>query len=80
MKVAVTPDIRQRADELFPSAEVNVVCAGLADGDLPLVNNHGESVHFSIPHLSLGGLAHFRARLALAKIDWRDVLVSARGH
>ena len=80
MKIAVTLDVRQRAEELFPPAEAAVVCAELADADLPLIGGNGESVHFSILHLAYGDLAAFRTHLQAAKIDWRDVLVAARGY
>ncbi len=80
MKVAVTPDVRQRAEELFPPAEVAVVCAGLADADFPLAGSNAESVHFAILHLSHGDLGQFHTHLKMAKTDWRDVLVAARGY
>jgi hypothetical protein len=80
MKVDVTPSVRQRAVELFSPAEAGLVCAELADADLPLIANNGESVHFSILHLSHGDLAQFRTHLQVAQTDWRDVLVAARGY
>ena len=80
MKVDVTPSVRQRAAELFPPAEAALACAELAGADFPLIANNGESVHFAILHLSHGDLAQFREHLRVAKTDWRDVLVAARGY
>ena len=80
MKVAVTPEVRLRAEELFSPVDVAVACAELADADLPLVGANGETVHFCVLHLSQGNLAALHEHLNAAKIDWRDIIVAARGY
>ena len=77
MKVAVTPLVRAQAEKSFPPDDAALVCAALAAADLPLINNNGERVHLAVVHLAAGDPAKFRANLALALTDWRDVLVAA---
>lgn len=77
MQVAVTPVVRARAEELFSPADALIACAELASADLPLIANNGERVHLAILHLAAGNLAEFRRHLAVARTDWRDVLVAA---
>jgi len=76
MKVAVTPRVRARAGETFSPGDAVIACAELADADLPLIANNGERVHLSILHLAAGDLPAFRRHLALARVDWRDVLAA----
>ena len=77
MKVAVTSLVREQAEKRFSPADAWTACAELAAADLPLIANNGERVHLAILHLAAGDLAHFRRHLAIARIDWRDVLVAA---
>jgi hypothetical protein len=77
MKVAVTPLVRAQMEKKFSAADAAVACAELVDADLPLINSDGERVHLGIVHLCTGTLADFRTHLAVAKIDWRDTLVTA---
>jgi hypothetical protein len=74
MKVAITPRVRAKAGEKFSAADAIIVCVELGDTDLPLINNNGERVHLAILHLAAGDLAAFRQHLAIARMDWRDVL------
>jgi hypothetical protein len=80
MKVAVTPEVRLRAEELFSPADAAVACAELAAADLPLIGSNGETVHFCVLHLAQGNLAALREHLKSAMIDWRDIVVAARGY
>ena len=80
MKVAVTPDVRLRAEELFSPEEAVIACTELAGADLPLIGSNGETVHFCVLHLSQGNLAALREHLKAAMIDWRDIIVAARGY
>ena len=77
MKVTVTSHVREQAAKRFSPADALTACAELAAADLPLIANNGERVHLAILHLAAGNLAQFRQHLALARIDWRDVLVAA---
>jgi hypothetical protein len=77
MKVAVTPAVRARAEQVFSPGDALIACAELAAADLPLIANNGERVHQAILHLAAGDLAEFRRHLAVARVDWRDVLVAA---
>jgi hypothetical protein len=77
MKVAVTPRVRASAEKTFSRADAETACAELAAADLPLIKNNGERVHLAILHLAAGDLAQFRRHLAIARTDWRDVLVAA---
>ncbi|HVZ65750.1 MAG TPA: hypothetical protein VG936_14385 [Lacunisphaera sp.] len=77
MKVDVTSHVAATAARLFPPREAARVCAELAAADLPLINNNGERVHLAVLQLGGGDLAEFRRHLAIACIDWRDVLVAA---
>jgi hypothetical protein len=76
MKVAVTPRVRALAEETFSPTDAAVVCAELAAAELPLIANNGERVHLAVLNLAAGDLAQFRVHLAIARTDWRDVLVA----
>ena len=76
MKVHLSPLVRERAESSFSPADARIACAELAAADLPLINNNGERVHLAVVHLAQDDLAAFRRHLAVAKCDWRDVLVA----
>jgi hypothetical protein len=77
VKVAVTPRVVSAASRSFSPTDAVVVCAALAETELPNISNNGERVHLAVLRLAAGDLAQFHRHLAIARDDWRDVLVAA---
>ena len=82
--VPLSDDTKRRVEALFAENERATVTQLLVEecGDnLPFNEGQGpvqlERIRFAALKVSAGSLTELRAAVALAKIDWRDVLVSA---
>jgi len=84
MAMRISPETEKRIALLFPPNEQELVRAVLSDecgNNLPLCETWNEvqldRIRFAVLKLSRGKLDQFDRALALAKIDWRDLLVAA---
>ena len=80
----MTEATRTIIGRLFVESErgtVEMLLARECGGDLPLTGLWGEAqferLWFAILKLSEGDLGRLRQTIALARVDWRDVLVGA---
>lgn len=84
MSVPLSKATTERVESLFQGDDAVMVCRRLADecGDnLPFCEKAtpetSERVRYAVLKISSGNVEKFERALALAKQDWRDVLVAA---
>ncbi|MHC5038869.1 MAG: hypothetical protein ACYTHM_16285 [Planctomycetota bacterium] len=70
-------EIRAEVESRFSREASARVLKIFAESEFPLVADNGDRILRAILHLAEGDVGELEKQVALAKIDWRDVLVSA---